>query len=92
MVWACMRADRIDSPVSTDDVTIIRRCKIDLLVYSAILSAQIQSNASKFIGWHFKLPVSSDPKHTSKNINFLKAKKANILQWSRLSNALEPIE
>ena len=50
--------------VEADDVTADKSSRINPEMYRAILSAQIQPNASKHIGWH--LQVDSDPKHTAK--------------------------
>lgn len=41
---------------------------MDSEVYRAILSAQIQSNATKLIGRHFTVQMNNNPKHTAKAI------------------------
>ncbi len=60
-------------------------------VYRDILSAQIQSNAAKLIGWRFIVQMNDDPKQTAKATQeFLKVKKCNILQWQSQSPDLKP--
>ncbi len=44
-------------------------------VYRDILSAQIQPNAAKLIGWHFIVKIYDDPKtYSKKKQEFLKVK------------------
>ncbi len=52
--------------VFCDDVTEDRRSRMNSVVYRYILSAQIQSNAAKLIGWCFIVQMDNDPKHTAK--------------------------
>ena len=62
-------------------------------VYRAVLSAQIQSNAVKLIGWRFTAQMNNDPKHTTKATQeLLKAKKWNVLKWPSQSPDLNPTE
>ncbi len=62
-------------------------------VYRDILSAQIQSNAAKLIGWRFIVQMDDDSKHTAKATQeFLKVINLNILQWPSQSSDLNPIE
>lgn len=79
------------SLVFVDDVTADKSSRMNTEVFRAILSAQIQSNASKLIGLRFI--VQMDPKHTAKATQyFFKAKKWNLLQWPSQSRDLNPIE
>ncbi len=63
-------------------------------VHRDILSAQIQSNAAKLIGWRFIVQMDDDPKHTVKATQkFLKVKsgifgngRVSLLISTRLSS------
>ncbi len=55
-------------------------------VYRNILSAQIQTNGAKLIGWRFIVQMDDDPKQ------FLKVKTWNILPWPSQSPDLNPTE
>ena len=55
------------------------------LVYRALLSAQIQLNASKLIGWCFTVQIDNHPNH-------IKKAKWNVLEGSSNSTDLNPIE
>ena len=62
-------------------------------VYRNILSAHIQANSAKLLGWHFRVDMDNDPKHTANATQeFFKAKRWNILQWPNHSPDLNPIE
>ncbi len=66
--------------VFIDDVTEDRSSRMNSEVYRDILSAQIQPNAAKLIGWRFIVQMDNDPKHTAQATKeFLKVKKWNIL-------------
>lgn len=66
MAWACMAASEIGSLSFTNDVTADRSSRMNSQVYRAILSAQIQLNASKLIGCRIRLQMDKDPKHISR--------------------------
>ena len=66
MAWACMAANGTGSLVFIDDVTADKSSRIHSEVFRAILSAQIQPNASKLIGRRFAVQMDNDPKHTAK--------------------------
>ena len=92
MAWACMAANGTGSLVFIDDVTIDKNIRMNSEVLRAIVSAQIQSNASKLIGRCFTVQMDNDPKHTAKATQyFFKAKKWNVLQWPSQSPDLNPI-
>lgn len=58
-------------------------------VFGDILSAHIQLNAVKVLGWCFLIKLDNYPKHTAKATQgFIEAKKANILEWTSQSPAL----
>ncbi len=77
-----MAANETRSLVFFDDVTADRSSSMTSDVYMAILSAQIQPNATKLLGLCFKEQMDNDPKHMAEAIQeILKAKKLNILQW-----------
>lgn len=87
MAWACMAANGTGSLVFIDDVTADKSSR------KAILSAQIQPNASELIGRRFTVQMDNDPKHTAKaSKEFYKANKWNIMQWPSQSPDLNPIE
>lgn len=48
-------------------------------VYRDMLSAQIQPNAAKLIGWHFTVQKDSDPKHTAKATQEFLKQRSGIL-------------
>ena len=52
MAWACMAANGTGSLVFIDDVTAGRSSKMNSEVYRAILSAQLQPNATKLTPLH----------------------------------------
>ena len=66
MVWACMAANGTGSVVFIDDVTADKSSRMNSEVFRAILSAQIQPNASKLIKRHFRVQMDNDLKHTAK--------------------------
>ncbi len=79
--------------VFIEDVTEDRSSQMNSEVHRDILSAQIQSNAAKLIGWRFIVQIDDDPKHTVKATQeFLKVKKWNIWQWPSQSPDLNTIE
>src|SRR4029434_10164871 len=91
--WACMAANGTGSLVFIDDVTADKSSRMNSEVFRAILSAQIQPNASELIGQRFTVQMDNDPKHTAKATKeFFKAKKWNVLQWPSQSPDLNPIE
>ena len=91
MALACMAANGTGSLVFVDDVTADNSSRIHSEVYRAILSAQIQPNPSKLIGWYLMVQMGNDSKHTAKATNeLLKAKKWDILQWPSQSPDLNP--
>ena len=93
MAWACMAANGTGSLVFIDDVTADKSSRMNSEVFRAILSAQIQPNASELIGRRFTVQMDNDPKHTAKATKeFFKAKKWNVLQWPSQSPDLNPIE
>ena len=51
MTWTCMAASGTGSLVFTEDVTADRSSRMNSEVYWAQLSAQIQPNTAKLIGW-----------------------------------------
>lgn len=61
IAWTHMAADGTDSLVFITD----RSQRISDM-YRTILSAQIQLNAAKLIGWGFTVQMDTDPKHTAK--------------------------
>ncbi len=61
MAWACMASSGTGLLVFIDDVTEDRSSRINSEVYKAILSAQIQPNAAKLIGWRFIVQMDNDP-------------------------------
>lgn len=73
---------------SVDDVTADRNRGMNSEVQWAILSAQVQLNATGLIGQHFS--VQNEPKHTEKAMEELF--KANILQLPSQSPGLNPVE
>ncbi|KAG2464610.1 TCB1 transposase, partial [Polypterus senegalus] len=92
MAWACMAAGT-GTLGFIDDVTQDRRSRMNSEVFRDILSAQIQLNAVKLIGWCFMTQMDNDPKHTAKATQeFIKAKKCKILEWPSQSPDLNPIE
>ncbi|KAG2456719.1 TCB1 transposase, partial [Polypterus senegalus] len=93
MAWACMAASGTGTLVFIDDVTQDRSRQINSEVFRDILSAQIQLNAVKLIGWRFMIQMDNDPKHTAQATQeFIKAKKWKILEWPSQSSDLNPIE
>ena len=77
-----MVANGTGSVVFIEDVTANRRSRMNSEVYIAMLSAQIQANAAKLIGWHFTEQMDNDPKHAAKATHELfKAKKCNVLKF-----------
>lgn len=86
-----MGANETGSLVFFDDVTADRSMTSDVCM--AILSAQIQPNATKLLGLCFKEQMDNDPKHMAKAIQeILKAKKLSILQWPYPFPYLYPVE
>ena len=61
--WACMAANGTDSLMFTDDVT---ADGMNSEAYRAILSVDVQPNASELTGWCFMLQVDNDTKHPAK--------------------------
>lgn len=61
-VWLPMELDPF---VFIDAVTADKSSRMNYEVYRAILSALIQPNALKRIGWYFTLQMDNDPKHIS---------------------------
>ncbi len=91
--WACMASSGTGLLVFSGDVTEDRSSRMNFEVYRDILSAQIQPNAAKLIGWCFLAQIDDDPKHPAKATQeFLKVMKWNILQWPSQSPDLKPIE
>ena len=70
-----MAANGTGSLVFFDDVTAGKSNRMNSEVLRAILSAQIQPNASKLIGRRFTLQMDNDPKHTPKATQYFKAMK-----------------
>ncbi|KAG2467586.1 TCB1 transposase, partial [Polypterus senegalus] len=92
MAW-CMAASGTGTLVFIDDVKQDRRSRMNSEVFRDILSAQIQLNAVKLIGWCFMIQMDNDPKHIAKATQeFIKAKKWKILEWPSQSPYLNPIE
>lgn len=83
-----MDANGTGSLVFIDDVTAEKSSRMNSEVFRAILSAQIQPNASKLIGRSFTVQVDN-AKATQ---YFFKAKKWNVLQCPSQSPDLNPIE
>ncbi len=76
-----------------DDIVEDRSSRMNSEVYRDILSAQIQLNAAKLIGWCVIVQMHNDPKHTAKATQeFLKVKRWIFLQWSSQSPDLNLIE
>ncbi len=76
-----------------DDIVEDRRSRMNSEVYRDILSAQIQLNAAKLIGWHSIVQMHYDQKHTAKATQeFLKVKRWIFLQWSSQSPDLNMIK
>ncbi len=93
MAWACMAYSGTGLLVFIDDVTEDRSSRMNSEVYREILSAQIQPNAAKMIGWCFIVQMDDDPKHTAKATQeILKVKKWIILQWQSQLPDLNLIE
>ena len=93
MAWAYMAANGTGSLVFIDDVTADKSSRMNSEVFRAILSADIQPNASELIGRRFTVQMDNDPKHTAKATNkFFKSKKWNVMQWPSQSPDLNPIE
>ncbi|KAG2458785.1 TCB1 transposase, partial [Polypterus senegalus] len=93
MDWVCMAASGTGTLVFIDDVTQDRSSQMNSEVFRDILSAQIQLNAVKLIGWCFMIQMDNDPKHTAKATQeFIKAKKWKNLEWPSQSPDLNPIE
>ena len=81
MAGACMAASGSASLVFIDDVTQDRSSRMNCEVFRDILSAQIQPNPAKLIGWSFITGMDNDPKHTAKATQeFIDAKKWNMLK------------
>ncbi|KAG2465883.1 TCB1 transposase, partial [Polypterus senegalus] len=93
MAWVCMAASGTGTLVFIDDVTQDRSSRMNSEVFRDILSAQIQLNAVKLIGWCFMIQMDNDPKHTAKTTQeFIKAKKWKIHEWPSQSPDLNLIE
>ncbi len=72
---SCMASSGSGLLLFSDDETEDRSSQINSEVYRDILSAQIQSNRAKLIGWRFIEQMDDDPKHTTKATQeFLKVK------------------
>lgn len=74
MTWACM-VRGTSSLMVTDD----RECgwtnQIEFRGAQCYLSARVQTNAAKLLGWRFTLQMDNDPKHyCESNPRFLGAK------------------
>ena len=81
-MWACMTADGINSFVFIADLTSEKCCLMHSEEYGAILSAQVQPNASKLIGQCFMEQMDNEPKHTVKNNpRLFLGKNWRLLQW-----------
>ncbi|KAF7647194.1 hypothetical protein LDENG_00176060 [Lucifuga dentata] len=62
-------------------------------VFTNILSAQVQANASKFIGRRFILQQVDEPKHAAKAAKeVFRAKRWTIPDWPSQSPDLNPTE
>jgi hypothetical protein len=61
-----MAANGTGSLVFIDDVTADKRSRTNSEVFGAILSAQIQPNASELIGRRSTMQMDNDPKTTAK--------------------------
>ncbi len=76
-----------------DDIVEDRSSRMNSEVYRDILSAQIQLNAAKLIGWCFIVQMHNDQKHIEKATQeFLKVKRWIFLQWSNQSPDLNMIK
>ena len=62
MVWACMTAEVL-AHLSTLMILPDGRSKLNSEVYTHIISAQVQVNASKLIGQKLILQQDNDAKH-----------------------------
>lgn len=60
--------------------------RINSQVHRALLFAQIETNAAKWIGQHFMVQMNNDANHTAKQSNFLMAEKLDHGQVSHLSH------
>ncbi|KAG2468420.1 TCB1 transposase, partial [Polypterus senegalus] len=93
MAWACMAASGTGTLVVIDDVTQDRSSRMNSEVFRDILSAQIQLNVVKLIGWCFMIQMDNDPTHIAKATQeFIKAKKWKILEWPSQSPDLNTID
>ncbi len=64
-------------------------------VYRDILSAQIQPNAAKLIGWHFIVKIHDDQEFLNKQekkTGVFEGQKWNILKWASQSPDFNQIE
>ncbi len=60
MAWVCMASSGTGLLVFFDDIVEDRRSRMNSEVYRDILSAQIQLNAAKLIGWCFIVQMHND--------------------------------
>lgn len=97
MISACVDFNGTGSLVFIDDVTKVytesKYIRSQYRVYTDLLSAQIQPNATKLTRRRFTVQMDNDPNHIGKATQtFWKAKKWNVLQWPIQSLDLNPIE
>lgn len=81
MAWACRAASGTGRQlVFIADGTQDRTSWMNSEVFRDVLSAQIQPNAVKLIGWCITIQTDNDPRETAKAAQFIKAKKWNIVK------------